>query len=432
MRPYEIDNVGVCSQCTKKIGDEKIKCTHCDAYFHATCNSADPICRTTFLKTFHGNTIKRNFTWSCDDCLTFTEQNKVATLSQQIAGLNQTVQKLVASHSKDGIKTLMDREFTQLTEFVNTEIRNRITEVATTLSKQFVALKSELTNNLPVPIQPPNVSGTVWDDSDRLKKVKSTMLIKPDAEGKKVNPKEVRKIVTREGIPVDSLVEVQNGNVYVNCPDKQSRDRVSDLLGESHAGNPVEKLQAKLPTVSILRVTADDMKKDDDSEFTKSELESDIYKQNKLVAQLIDNGSVLKVVYIKSPSRDQVFYTVAARVSPDIRILLHKLKNKIHMGLRVHSIVDRFHVLRCNNCMGLGHYADKCEHNTVCGYCTENHKSDDCPDKRKPHTEHKCVNCRLSEFDPNGHPAFWSKCRAYKENQEKLKRTIGFDYTSLN
>ena len=82
--------------------------------------------------------------------------------------------------------------------------------------------------------------------------------------------------------------------------------------------------------------------------------------------------------------------------------------------------------------MGLGHYADKCEDNTICGYCTGHHKSEECPDKRKPHTHHTCINCRLSDHEPNGHPAFWSKCPTYKENQEKLKRTIGFDYTTLN
>lgn len=332
--------------------------------------------------------------------------------------------------TKTVLKTLVSEEFTLFSDLITTEVKARFDDFKNDM-------KNELQNNKPeLPVQAANdhVTNTVWDDAARMKtvKVKSTMVIKPDQQGNKVSRKAIRKMVTNEGIPVDSLVESQNGDMYVNLPDETSRDRVSELLVQNHADNPVEKLQSKLPTISIMGITEEDMKNEDGQEFSRSDLEKDIYKQNKSIAQLIDNGSTLKVVYLKRPSAKQEYYTIGVRVSPDIRVNLHKqLKNMIYMGLRHTHIKDRFHVKRCNHCQTLGHYEEHCREASVCGYCAKSHKSDDCPDKRKPHSHHTCINCRGNDRDPHGHPTFWSRCPTYKEAQDKLKKSIAFDYGLL-
>ena len=272
---------------------------------------------------------------------------------------------------------------------------------------------------------------TVWGDTAHLKKIKSAMVIKPDQHGNKVSHNEIRKIVTEERIAVDSLVESENGNVYVNFPDETSRDRVTAIVEESHAANPVEKLKAKLPTISLLGVTPREMKNEDGDEYSRTDLESDLYRKNKSVAQLIDGGATLKVVYIRRPSGRQEFYTVAIRVSPDIRTLVHKM-NGIHMGLRHYNVDDRFHVRRCNRCQGLGHYEEHCREDYNCGYCAKNHKFEECPDKKSPHSQHKCINCTVADGkNVYGHPTFWSKCPTYKDQQAKMKKSVSFDYDSL-
>ena len=50
---------------------------------------------------------------------------------------------------------------------------------------------------------------------------------------------------------------------------------------------------------------------------------------------MIERGSNLSVVYVRSPPARKVFYTVVLRVSPDIRTLIKKMKNKIHLGVSV-------------------------------------------------------------------------------------------------
>ena len=278
-------------------------------------------------------------------------------------------------------------------------------------------------------------TGTVWDERQKIQstKMKSALVIKPDGDGNKVNSKAVRKIADKEGIPVDSVVDAGNGELFVNLPDAETRDRVGQLLEDAHVDNQVVKLKSKLPSIEVLGVTSQDVQNEDNEDLTVAELEEMIYRQNTSIAQLIDAGSELSIVYIRKPPPRKVYYTVAIRVSPDIRDLVKKMKNTIHMGCTVHNIRDRFYVRRCNRCQGFGHYEDKCAANNhlVCGFCAKDHKSDDCPDKKKDHKHHSCINCSADGLDCRGHPAFWRECPAYKRAQKRMSRTIAYDYSDL-
>ena len=407
---FKADNKSVCSTCSQKVGETQgLKCSECECFFHAVCPSApnneSKICTSTFLTNYVRPTTKPNFTWTCDECLTEAESVKVATLSQLIKALT---------------KSLND-QLSALTEQVSS-----LTERVNTMSEKNA-----------------QSTGTVWDERQNAQanKMKSALVIKPDGEGNKVNSKEVRKIVHREGIPVDSVVELDNGETFVNLPDTESRDRVGQLLEESHTDNPVVKLKSKLPSIEVMGVTAKDIQNEDNEDLSPEELDEVIYKQNKEIAQLIDAGSELKVVYIRKPPARRVptrkafsYYTVAIRVSPNIRDLIKKMKDKIHMGLTHHNIRDRFYVRRCNKCQGLGHYEDKCDESNhlVCGFCTKEHKSDDCPEKKKDHKFHNCINCSGEGLDCRGHPAFWKDCPAYKLAQKRMSKTIAYDYSYLN
>ena len=433
MKPFELNRSGLCNTCNKKIAEEKLKCSHCDTYYHATCSPTDPICTNkAFLKTFITiSTNKLNFSWMCDHCLTASENDKIATISEQISVLRDAVVKLTEDKTKivdevksqmsqdvQELKTQMNNEFTLLTEACTSSINSQLVDVRSHFQQELGTRNAQ--------------SNNPWSDQLRTEKVKSALLVKPNGAGNKVDTQKVRKIVTENRIPVNSVVETQNGELFVNLPDEESRDRVSDLIEES--GNDVVKLQSKLPTVSLMGMTVKEMKNEEGEYFSKTELEESIYNLNKPIADLVDNGAVLKVVYIKPPKQDhQKFYTVVARVSPEIRKVLHKNRNKVHIGARVHNINDRFYIKRCNHCQELGHYADKCQcDHPVCGFCAQHHDSDACPLKNKPHKDHKCINCSESNLEAKGHPAFWTKCPAYKAAQDKLKKSISFDYNTLN
>ena len=157
-----------------------------------------------------------------------------------------------------------------------------------------------------------------------------------------------------------------------------------------------------------------------------------IKQQNEAVGSLADSGSHLSVVYTKKPIKEQKFHQVVLRVSPEIRRAIKSNNDKLHMGDKVHRVVDRFHVKRCNTCQSFGHYSEKCENTKICGYCAENsHLSKDCPHKDSEHENHKCHNCLKLKLDPHtGHSTFWYKCPAYLEQQKRQKRTIGYNYDS--
>ena len=400
---YKVDNNSICSSCKQKAStNHSLQCSQCEHLYHVVCTAAackdDQICTTTFLSNFLSTSNKKpNFTWSCDVCRTEEESSNVATLRQLINKMEKSQEEKIGA----------------------------LTDLVKSLAEKVDAL-SEAKEEDKAPV-------TVWP-SVNVNKIKSSFIVKRAEDGRNVKPSEVRKIATDAGIPVDSVIEAASGDMFVNLPDEESRDAISQLIGQSHESNPVVKLAAKLPTISVMGVTNTDMKDQNDQLLSADAIKTDIYKQNESIAVLVDKGSKLEVVYTRAPPAGKQFYTVAVRVAPDIRDLLKKTKMKIHLGASVHNVRDRFHVRRCNHCQGLGHYAAKCPQGTpmACGFCTKAHKSDDCPDKKKDHIHHKCINCSKNEHNEVGHSAFWNNCPSYVQAQEKMAKTISYDYESSN
>lgn len=407
MPDFQVNDKSLCEDCTNKVADRDcITCRNCQNVFHAVCPSApdkdSQICGKTFLSTFLLNSSnKPNFMWLCNPCKTQDEMDSVATLKNMFTRMEK-------SHSD---------QISQLTNLV----------------KELMA-KVNAQSNETAEKQPAHAKETVWGDKDAITQIKSSLVAKPNDNGKTVKPKDVRKIAAEKGIPVRSVIEKENGDLLVNLPDKTSCDQISQILTENHDKNKVIKLTSRLPTVSILNITSNDMKNDENQDLTATDVKTHICKQNKILEQLVTEGEQLDIVYCKPPPPGKKFYTVAARVSPAVRNALEKLKMKIYFGTSIHTVVDRFYVRRCNLCQSFGHYANQCKPDTavVCGFCTENHKSEACPQKDRDHTNHQCSNCKTAGLNCVGHATFWPKCPAYLTAQQKLSKTISYDYNSLN
>ena len=428
MKPYELNTTGVCSTCHKTTED-KIKCTHCEAYYHATCSQSDPICRATFLKVFHTSTVKPNFMWSCDHCLTLSEQNKVATLSQQVAALTATIDKLVQAQGKDSqsVKSQVTEEFTLLTELLTSDIKTRFQEVTTDLTDKFENLKSELTEStqMPAKVDATPATANPWNNPQKVQQVKAALLVKPTADGQPLDIQKVQDAAIEHGIPLDSVVVSATGETFVNLPNEDTRRKLQPILANMNPEKEIVVLKSKLPSIALLSVT---------KEHKTEDITRMIKQQNEAIGTLMDSGCHLSVVYTKKPTADQKFHQVVLRVSPEIRRAIKANNHKIHMASNVHRVVDRFHVKRCNTCHCFGHYADKCNNTKVCGYCSEtNHFSRDCPLKNAEPGNYTCNNCKKHDPDTaKGHSTFWSKCPAYLEQQKRHKRTIGYNYDDLN
>lgn len=436
MQQYQINNTtGECSTCKKKITNEKIKCVQCEAHYHATCSPTDPICRITFLNTFHTSTIKPNFTWTCDACLTRLEENKVSSLSEQLGALKTTIDSLVKAKPVDKseeITTLISQQFALLTEVIVNDIKVRFdvvkqdisNEVNTKISDEFKKFdESQTVRNTPPMNTPP--MNTVWDKKEKLKEIRASLLVKRSTgNGRAMNIAGLEQTAVDNGIPVNSVHVTEAGDTFINLPNKSSSDRLEPLLRESAPDNEVITLKSKLPSIALLGVT---------QEYTKTQIVNMIKSQNEVVNLLVEDGSHLSVIFTKPPGEgeDKPYHQVVLRVSPDIRRAIANHQNKIHMGKLVHRVVDRFYVRRCNLCQCFGHYKDKCPtpDALVCGYCTETtHNSKDCPKKSGPTRAFSCNNCKLGGHDHQGHSTFWHNCPAYKAQQKKLERAIDYDY----
>ena len=425
MKPYEISDSGQCNTCNTKISDKdhKIKCSHCEVFYHATCSHTDPIGRISYLKAFHHLTIKPNFTWSCDVCLTLAEQNKVGTLSEQISTLRLAVEKLSRERCINDLKKLVQEEFTLLTENVTTDVRVRLTETKTELNKKFEDLQCKLLENLPATENVANDLTNPWQNTRKVNQIKSALLVKP-SDGQPIDIKKVKDAAVDNGIPLDSVVVSTGGETFVNFPNEDSRKKLEPILANIEPQSEVIVLKSKLPSIALLSVT---------EEHSPQDITRMIKQQNQVIGSLIDTGSHMSVVYTKKPTEGQKFHQVVLRVSPEIRRAIKSNNMKIHMSDRVHKVVDRFHIKRCNTCHQFGHYSDKCDNPRVCGYCGENsHDSKDCPIKDGGHAHFKCNNCEKQSLNPVGHSTFWSKCPAYLDQQNKYKRTIGYNYDESN
>ena len=405
---FKLNLQGVCETCESSAKDAEILCCHyCKSFFHALCNSEagilDGIAKKTYLNLHKQASTKSNFIWVCDTCLTQSEMNEVSTV-------------------KEMMSQLMDR-FNNLESQVSHQIKSQVTNEFEKLTKSHEDKFKQLSNTIEAKVaEPVDVGKTVWNNSKKVAELRSSLLVKSDEHGNPVSADKVKTVIMDNGIQVNKVVVSSTGDTFINLPSQASRDRLRPLL-ESEV-NKVVSLKAKLPTVCLFGVVDD---------LTKDQIKNGICKQNEVIGDLVKAGQELTVIYTRPPPPDKSYYQVVMRVSSDIRSAMRASGHKIYLCKKVCDVADSFHIRRCNKCQAFGHYASTCKEDTpiVCGYCGENHNSDDCLLRNSNSHSHKCCNCELAGLDSEGHNTFYRKCPAYCIQQDKLKSSIAYDY-SLN
>ena len=449
---FLLSSTGDCDTCKTRIPDKEIvKCRHCHNKFHAICNTAEKsakICTNSFFSLYL--TSKSNFTWACDTCVTKEEESAAASLSDQVLKLTQAVQnlekKVVTPNGNivEVVKQQVSTEFEKLKVSLAKEreeenkksadkfmeiVRFQVAEEMRMISEHSVStlLSEEAISKITAANQQVNREESVWGNKAKVDNIRSSLMVKPDTAGDPIDNKKVKKIVVENGIPVNSVKVSSRGETFVNLPDQSSRDKLIPLLTAEVTTDEtpfeVVTLKSKLPTISLIGVTEN---------LSPEKIKNCLYKQNDHLKALIDAKSHLSVIFVKPPSGRQEFYQVAIRVSPEIRKAIQSYGNRVHIEDTYYKVDDRFYIKRCNRCQDFHHYAEKCDMSKpeVCGYCTLHHKSNDCPNREKPHSEHLCINCKVADLDYRGHPTFWWKCPAYKAQQERLKKIISYNYDS--
>ena len=407
MASPQIDASGNCQLCktTALSETDAISCYDCQGKFHGVCGEApNQYCSNTFLRTFQ-KLKSGNFVFVCDMCLTRKENNQASSIKEQISSFTDTVNSSI----NDKISLL-----TNTVEF---------------LVKEVSELKNQNANNVKNDDNGDEMKST-WSNPQRVAKMKASLCIR--SKGAPVNLEKVQEIAKTHSIQVSKTVVKDNGDVFVDLPTEENRDKLSPLLQqeqeETFARNEIVNVKSKLPTISILDVK---------DYTTKEEFVEKVKGQNPVIKNLIEKGSEFSIVFSKEPKNDgnnrNKYHQVIARVSNDVRQAIKNSNNKIYTDLASHHVVDRFFVKRCNRCQNFGHYEKDCtEDHAHCGYCKGHHLSKECNGVQEGDFEHyECVNCERSGKESNGHSAYWHKCPSYLDLQKKVKNSIPY-YSQKN
>ena len=200
----------------------------------------------------------------CDVCLTRRETKEASALKDQIEALTEKVNMLVS-------------------EFKTIKEQKQVVEATSSDS------------------QP-------WSDTARVKKMKSSLCIK--SNGSEVDLEKMQEIAANNSIQVTKTTVKENGDVYVDLPSVENREKLTPLLNqEVFENHSVIKLKSKLPTISILDV----------KEFSsKDDFVEKIKKQNPEIRQLIEGGSEFSIVYSKKPNETNGFENKHCQIVPQV------------------------------------------------------------------------------------------------------------------
>ena len=165
----------------------------------------------------------------------------------------------------------------------------------------------------------------------------------------------------------------------------------------------------------------------------KEELRAKIVNKNEILKNATESD--FQITYIDKNKNFAV-----AKTSPKI---FHSFANSgnIYIDLCRYHITEHLHPIQCFRCQSFGHTSGSQLCNSkddfVCLYCSKNHKSSECPNKKnkKAHNCSNCSNSKISKIKSksNTHSSTSKSCPIYIREIEKLKEIICYDQkTYLN
>ena len=237
-----------------------------------------------------------------------------------------------------------------------------------------------------------------------------------------------------------------NGKVFISLPDKESQNAAKNCLEQENYNIETESK----PTGLFPKITIHDLDHELYTSDNKEKLLTDIKNKNPEIKQLIEQGKTFNIIFIKeihNKRTSQLSSQAVVKVDPSVLSALHKLQAAkgssaaVYIGNRACRVSDRVHILQCYACQAYGHKKNsvycpyKGTSTLACMYCSLNHPSRDCPNKRNLNL-HKCVNCtRFNQESQNTchSTTDYSKCPLYQKQIDSIiKKTLGMSDLSKN
>ena len=180
-----------------------------------------------------------------------------------------------------------------------------------------------------------------------------------------------------------------------------------------------------LPSLTISDIPTCDYKSTDTAKLVQS-----ISDKNPKIKELMEEGKVLKVIFIKEDVKRPGFSNAVVRVDPEIYHAIRSSSYRLYIDFNRCRVNERFFTKQCYNCQKFRHQTTDCplksQGKHTCRYCSGDHDGRSCP--HKSNTEvHKCPNCG------GNHSSTSRECPILtKEVASIIDRTQGMENFSKN
>lgn len=403
--------MGVCGKCNEIVDDEDddfVVCDGlCDKKYHIKCS----VGKTVYNKFVENE----NLLFLCEECRKFSIKSLNGHLRKIMSYLFILDEKLDRQNSKMiNLSTSLEevQRDVKLKE-IPKEQHEQETEVKLCKVKQNVQKVSE------------GEYGTeaIHLDATRNKSYSGALMVKPVKEqnsnitrsdlADKIDPAKLE-------IGINSMKNIRNGGVLIDCGDKKARGIMSAKLGEEFGNKyKIEETKLRNPKI-VIRGAENKYMECDDRKIIES-----IIAQNDLRVLDEDVETKIKVVrkYINRSKKNVCNIILETDCSLYERI---KSWEKLNIGWRRCLMADYYNVVRCFKCAGYNHFSGECKNERVCFKCSGDHEGRECES-----TEHKCVNCMKKveslkiDLDVN-HTAYDENCPCYKRIIEAICRKTNF------
>ena len=385
---FEIDKNSICSSCKQlPTANEHLCCRICKNSFHVLCPNVTTDVKwapKTTVTSFKAPSVKPNFLFMCDACLTKFEIDLVQDVTKRINFLESKVANI-------------DTKLTEIYELLKTGEKEPVAKM----------------------VENAETEKNVWNDSNALNKIKAspnTVLVvgkTGDSEKDISNANEIEDIILKNELPLKNSYKNKEGDLVLVCDTVEDRAKLQEIVHSSTVDVSTKVPSTKRSPISVVGFN---------KEYNSHEFANNFLNQNshiKLFSESVDFNEHFKIRVIKPLKNDASKFQAFCFISDDLQKLIRKYGGKIMIGLNSCKVYEQSSVKRCNLCQGYGHYARECSAtNPTCGKCSLAHSTNDCTSTIK-----KCVNCSRSNITEIQHYTYDHTCPSLVAESEKMKQT---------
>ena len=378
---FKLDSNGTCNACKEvSVAEENLECFMCKCVFHGNCakmSNEERVGTKSLINHINRPSTQKNFKFFCNSCLTKFEVDLANVEAKRLTTVEENI----------------------------TTIKSELEDIKKLLKESSQTKVSTKGDSVGVPR-----AGIIWFDKARLESTKvapaKPILVVNNAE--EINDS-IEKAIVDNSIPVTKSYKNNAGELVVECESLDSRDQLQRLIATTNDNVEMRSFTKKKPSVNIVGMSR---------QYSKEEIISQLVSNNQHIKQFATVNNInehIEIHDVKSTRAKPSVFQAFASVSDTLRKGLRNYKDKVTIGLLSCKVYDRFHVKRCNNCQGIGHYYKDCQNEPRCAKCSLDHATSSCQN-----SEIKCVNCEKAGNDAN-HTAYDPKCPVLMSEVEKKK-----------